>query len=236
MAFLSLVLPCHNEREAIPAVLGKLIQARDEIVRQAKLQDMEIIVVDDGSTDGSIQLTETFQPAVKLLTLRQNRGYGGALKAGFQIAQGDLLAFYDLDDTCQPEDLVPMVQTLVNEKAGMVCGNRLNPQTQMPPQRRLGNWLYRTLTRWLVRYEVADCCTGMRVFRSEYRERFCRDLPNDLNFSLAMTVDFLKSGGVYREIPIRYLRRLGESKLSIFTDGPLFLWTLIRYAKFRSAK
>ncbi|MCB0365195.1 MAG: glycosyltransferase family 2 protein [Bdellovibrionaceae bacterium] len=230
MSVLSLVLPCHNEQEAIPVVLDKLLRDRSRIIEEAGLTDLEIIVVDDGSTDGSADLLRKLEPEIRFIRLEENQGYGRALKTGFTAARGQLLGFYDLDDTCQPEDLIPMVRTLDEEDAGMVCGNRLNENTKMPPQRYLGNWLYRNLTRALLKHEVQDCCTGMRVFSAGYREEFCQTLPDDLNFSLAMTIRFLKSGGTYREIPIQYHRRLGESKLSVFTDGPLFLWTLLRYS------
>ncbi|MCB0384139.1 MAG: glycosyltransferase family 2 protein [Bdellovibrionales bacterium] len=230
MSVLSLVLPCHNEQEAIPVVLDKLLRDRPRIIEEAGLTDLEIIVVDDGSTDSSAKMLKKLEPQIRFIRLEKNQGYGRALKTGFSAARGQLLGFYDLDDTCQPEDLIPMIHTLNDEEAGMVCGNRLNQDTKMPPQRYLGNWLYRSLTRILLRHEVQDCCTGMRIFSARYRDEFSQTLPDDLNFSLAMTIRFLKGGGTYREVPIQYHRRLGESKLSIYTDGPLFLWTLLRYS------
>jgi glycosyltransferase involved in cell wall biosynthesis len=227
---LSVVLPCHNEESAIPTVLPKLLSIRSEILKQTGLSEIEIIVVNDGSTDQSENLLHQYLPEISLLSFATNRGYGHALKEGFRQSKGDFIAFYDLDDTCQPEDLVSMVNLLKEDRAGMVCGNRLNAHSKMPLLRYFGNWLYRRLTVLLLGIELNDCCTGMRVFRSEYRDVFCSHLPHHLNFSLAMTVLFLRQKGVYREIPIQYHRRLGDSKLSIFSDGPLFLWTLVKFS------
>ncbi|MBK7844897.1 MAG: glycosyltransferase family 2 protein [Bdellovibrionales bacterium] len=227
---LSVVLPCHNEESAIPIVLPKLLSLQSEILKQTGLSEIEIIVVNDGSTDQSENLLHQYLSEISLISFPTNRGYGNALKEGFRQSKGDLIAFYDLDDTCQPEDLVSMVNLLKEDRAGMVCGNRLNAQSKMPFLRCFGNWLYRRLTVLLLGIELNDCCTGMRVFRSEYRHVFCSHLPHHLNFSLAMTVLFLRQKGVYREIPIQYHRRLGDSKLSIFSDGPLFLWTLVKFS------
>ncbi len=229
---LSVVLPCHNEESAIPIVLPKLLSMRSEILRQTGLSEIEIIVVNDGSTDQSENLLHQYVDVgeISLLSFAKNGGYGKALKEGFRQSIGDLIAFYDLDDTCQPEDLVSMVNLLKEDRAGMVCGSRLNAHSKMPFLRYFGNWLYRRLTRLFLGIELNDCCTGMRVFRSEYRQMFCSHLPQNLNFSLAMTVLFLRQKGVYREIPIQYHRRLGDSKLSIFSDGPLFLWTLVKFS------
>lgn len=227
---LSVVLPCHNEESAIPIVLPKLLSMRSEILRQTGLSEIEIIAVNDGSTDQSEKLLLQYVDEISLLSFAKNCGYGTALKEGFRQSKGDFIAFYDLDDTCQPEDLISMVNLLKEDRAGLVCGSRLNAHSKMPFLRYFGNWLYRRLTRLLLGIELNDCCTGMRVFRSEYRQMFCSHLPQDLNFSLAMTVLFLRQNGVYREIPIQYHRRLGDSKLSIFSDGPLFLWTLFKFS------
>lgn len=226
---LSIVLPCHNEEQAIPVVLPKLLQAKSQILAETGMTKWEIIVINDGSSDNSQMLLEKYGQEINLINFCRNHGYGYALKAGFSKAQGDFIAFYDLDDTCQPLDLIAMIHELRSQSAGMIGGNRLHTDTHMPPLRYLGNWLYRTLTSYFLGQPIADCCTGMRVFRAEYRDLFCKTLPDQLNFSLAMTILFIRRGGIYREWPINYQTRIGHSKLSVFTDGPRFLGTLLRY-------
>lgn len=226
---LSVLLPCYNEAEAIPSVLTQLLADRKIILASTPVESIEIVVIDDGSTDQSLSLLSKYQSEIRILSFPENKGYGQALKVGFQEAKGDLIAFYDLDGTCQPQDLVGMIHLLSSENAGMVCGDRLHRTSEMPLLRKIGNWVYRTIGSFFLGQEISDCCTGMRLFRREYVPLFCHRLPDKLNFSLAMTLVFLKSGGKYLEYPIQYRDRLGSSKLIPLTDGPLFLWTLLRY-------
>jgi glycosyltransferase involved in cell wall biosynthesis len=227
---LTVVLPCFNEAEAIPKVIGKLLNSKPDILATGLVDDLEVIVVNDGSTDGSKEVLAAFEPQIKVVDHPLCRGYGRALKTGFREATGSLIAFFDLDDTCQPIDLIPMIEAATKENVGMITGNRMGITTKMPKTRWVGNYLYQTLTRILLQKKVTDCCSGFRLFHARYKEDFIENLPEKLNFSLAMTISHLRRGETYREIPITYADRVGESKLSVFSDGPLFLSTLLHYS------
>lgn len=226
---LSLVLPCFNEAKAIPQVLNKLLESRSTLLAEANLSELEIIVVDDGSTDDSKNQLSLYKPNIEILTHTNRLGYGQALKTGFQAATGDIIGFYDLDDTCQPTDLLKLLAHQSASSSFLICGNRLALSNKMPLQRWIGNRFYQLLTWILLRRRVSDCCSGYRVFSSDLKALFISTLPNDLNFSLAMTIAFIRLGGVYTEIPVVYKERIGPSKLSVFWDGPLFLATLLFY-------
>ncbi len=226
---LSLILPCLNEAAAIPHVLKKLLDSRRQIITEAELTDFEIIVVNDGSTDDSLERLQAFSEDIFIVSHKKCRGYGAALKTGFETASGNLIGFYDLDDTCQPLDIIPMIHALIKEGAGLVCGNRLQNGTQMPFTRWIGNTIYKSITGFLLNYSVGDCCSGYRVFHSKYKRQFIDVLPEDLNFSLAMTISFLRQKQSYLEVPIRYRERLGPSKLNPFFHGPIFLATLLKF-------
>lgn len=225
---LSVILPCHNEEQAIPSVLPQLIKQKKWICHELNLADIEILVVDDGSTDQSLKLLENYKTDIQIISFKKNQGYGCALKTGFKAVSGELIAFYDLDGTCQAEDLIPLVRHLRQNQLGLVCGQRLSPSSKMPALRHLGNALYRNLASWLLKTPINDACSGYRVFRSEHKEFFCQHLPHQLNFSLAMTILFIRSGGRYGEVEIQYKERLGSSKLVPVFDGPKFLWTLLK--------
>ena len=226
----SLILPCYNEAKAIDPVLQKILITRRTALDRGLFTEFEVIVVDDGSSDDSLRKLESYSDQIRILKHKVNQGYGAALKTGFREATGQLIGFLDLDDTCQPDDILGMVEELKQRNLGLICGNRLTDQSQMPWERRLGNLLYQKVTRALTRTHVHDCCSGFRIFDSRFRDEFCENLPNDLNFSLAMTVSFLKKKGRYGERPIQYLERKGHSKLKIYKDGPVFLYTLLKYA------
>lgn len=226
---LSVILPCYNEAQAIPLVLKKLITSRKQIIKQCQLTDLEIIVVNDGSTDDSIEQLLSFEGEIQIVEHPQCQGYGRALKTGIQHAHGSLIAFYDLDDTCQPLDLIPMIKAAIVDKVDLVSGSRLSSDTEMPIVRWIGNWLYIKLTQLLLRHPIQDCCSGYRLFRAHLKEPFMTTLPDDLNFTLAMTIAFIRGEGSFREIPIRYKERVGQSKLKPLIHGPLFLLTLLKY-------
>lgn len=230
MQTFTLVLPCFNEARAIDPVLQKILETRKVAIERKIFSSFEIIVVDDGSEDESLARLESYSDQIRILKHKVNQGYGAALKTGFREATGQLIGFLDLDDTCQPDDILHLVEDLKERNLGLICGNRLTNQSQMPWERRLGNLLYQKMTRLLTRVHVHDCCSGFRIFDARFREEFCANLPNDLNFSLAMTVSFLKNKGRYGERPIQYLERKGHSKLKIYKDGPVFLYTLLKYA------
>lgn len=226
---LSLILPCLNEATAIPRVLKKLLDSRKQILAETDLNELEIIVVNDGSTDDSLEHLQAFSAEISIVNHPKCLGYGTALKTGFDAATGNLIGFYDLDDTCQPLDIIPMIHALTKEGMGLVCGNRLQNDTQMPLSRWIGNNIYKTITAFLLNYPVGDCCSGYRVFHARYKMQFIDMLPDDLNFSLAMTISFLRQKQNYLEIPVRYRERLGPSKLNPFFHGPVFLATLLKF-------
>ena len=227
---LSIILPCHNEQDSISYVLDKLLSSKTWMLENTDIKSIEIIVVDDGSSDQSLSAINDYRNQIKLVQLSHNHGYGQALKAGFRVAKSSYLCFYDLDKTCSSDDIWPLFQAMIDSNSGMILGNRLSKSSQMPLQRYLGNRIYRDLTSLLVGKKISDCCTGFRIFHRRYLKLFCEPLPGNLNYSLAMTITFLRAGGVISEKPIFYGEREGKSKLNALVDGPRFLFTLLNYA------
>lgn len=225
---LSIVIPCLNEEEAVPTVLARAHEFRSRMA-EAGVSELEVIVVDDGSSDRSAEEVEKFD-GVRLVSNPTRLGYGGALKRGFAQASGELIAFYDMDRTYDPFDLIPMIEQLDRDQLHVVCGDRLSRCENMPFTRWVGNSLFVATINLLFRQRVYDSCTGLRVFRRECRSFFCGDdLPDNLNYSLAMTMHCLSRGIPLGERPISYDRRIGRSKLSVFVDGPRFFSTILRH-------
>jgi len=225
---LSIIIPCLNEEKAVATVLSRARDFRSRL-GDASVSDLEVIVVDDGSTDRSAEEVRKFAE-VRLVSNQSRLGYGGAIKKGIEHATGDLIAFYDMDHTYDPFDLVSLIEKLDEEGLHLVCGDRLSRCEKMPLTRQIGNTLFVATINMLFRQRVYDSCTGLRVFRRECRDFFSgADLPDNLNYSLAMTMHCLSKGIPLGERPISYDRRIGRSKLSVLLDGPRFFATIMSH-------
>lgn len=228
----SIVLPCFNEVRAVGPVLDRIAQLSPTWSREG-LRLCEVIVVDDGSTDRTREAVLRWQNRrrqllVKVISHHVRRGYGAALKTGIAAADGQLIAFYDVDGTYDPLQIPAMVRAMNQARAEMVCGDRLSNCRHMPLTREIGNRLFVAMINLLFRTRVVDSCTGMRVFTRELQQFFSSDaLPNGLDYSLAMTLSFLRAGRRLVETPIPYARRIGRSKLSVLADGPRFFLRIV---------
>jgi glycosyltransferase involved in cell wall biosynthesis len=227
---ISVILPCYNEETAVSPVLDRLRNLCEEW-RDRDVQLLEVLIVDDGSTDGTRQAVDQWNASfnqkdhftLKILTHEARQGYGAAIKTGIASAQGGYVAFYDVDGTYDPIVLPNMIEALERENAEMVCGDRLSKCEHMPYTREFGNRLFVGTINILYRTRVYDSCTGMRLFTRNMSDFFSsRALPNGLDYSLAMTLAFLRTGHRLVEIPIPYAKRIGRSKLSVLADGPRF--------------
>lgn len=229
-----MIIPNLNEEKAIFPVLERVFSAEDVILKNG-VTKLEVIVVDDGSTDTSLVKLKEFSKLHPIVILENRKclGYGAALKKGFSEAQGELIAFMDMDYTYDPFDLPELVARLTSKSGPyplqMVVGDRLSRIEEMPLTRELGNRLFVAVIRSLFKRRVTDCCSGLRVFRREFVIPFAHLLPNNLNFTLAMTFLFLRFQLPFEEVPIRYHQRIGQSKLSVLIDGPRFLFTIFSF-------
>src|SRR5262245_23874953 len=159
--FLSLVLPAYNEAEGIEAAVAEADAALGRFV-----DDYEILVVDDGSRDGTgAAVTELARERshVRLLRHECNRGYGAALRTGFEAARGDRVAFTDADCQFDLAELEHLVTAC--DRTPIVVGYRIGRKD--PWQRRFFSWGYNQLVRRLIGTGVRDCDCALKVFRRD---------------------------------------------------------------------
>ena len=218
---IGIVIPCHNEENAIPAVIAR-VQALKE--RRSDIQ--EILVIEDGSNDNSFQILSQYSD-VRVIRNDKPHGYGGALKVGFKNSKSDLIVFLDMDDTYDIFDLEKMLEVRNKENLDVVFGNRLTETNGMPWLRRFGNLFYHHSLKIFGFPHIGDPCTGMRLFSRHLVDDFCRIPENDLSFSIALTLKIVTSGLKYGETRITYNERIGKSKLNPVTDGSRFFWTIL---------
>jgi glycosyltransferase involved in cell wall biosynthesis len=220
---LSVIIPAYNEEDGIAEIVDRVLAVRP--VLDELSVGLELIVVDDGSSDRTAEATRT-RPGARLVCHTKNRGYGAALKTGFRAARGDLLAFLDADGTYPPERLPELCRHALDGAELVVGSRRSGAESEMPFVRRLGNFVWSNLVTLLSTRRVIDPASGMRVFRREVLHRLY-PLPDGLNFTPVMSTRAIHEGVSLVEVPIPYKERVGRSKLSVVHDGMRFLQTII---------
>ena len=227
---LSVVIPAYNEADGIEEIAVRVLSVKNDLA-EIGVEDLELLVVDDGSGDGTAEVAGRIE-GVRLICHGTNKGYGAALKTGFSNANGELIGFLDADGTYPPEYFPQLCQKALNG-GELVIGSRMSgTKSKMPVTRRLGNFFFANLLSLIGRQKVSDSASGMRVFQRNILERIY-PLPDGLNLTPVMSTRAVHEGIQMVEVPIPYDERVGNSKLSVFRDGSLFLqsmiWTVLTY-------
>ncbi|MEK6674299.1 MAG: glycosyltransferase family 2 protein [Planctomycetota bacterium] len=223
---LSIVIPAFNEEQAVASTIERCLEARAGIVSQSPVDEVEVLVVNDGSTDRTAEIAGRYSD-VRLISYEKNRGYGAALKRGFSESTGDVVGFMDADGTCDPMEFGPLCQALEDEGATVALGSRMGPTSRMPKVRRLGNRIYALILSALSNKVVTDTASGMRVIRREALSQLY-PLPDGLHFTPAMSARVLMDERLTLvERSMSYEERVGESKLHVVRDGLRFLRTIL---------
>ena len=226
---LSIIIPAYNEEDAIADIIKRCLKESENIVRETSVEEVEIIVVNDGSHDKTAVIAEQFKE-ITLVSYAKNRGYGAAIKSGFEKAKGTIVSFLDADGTCDPHFFIAMCNKLIKEDADIVIGSRMTKESKMPKIRRVGNLFYVALINLLGSTRITDSASGMRVIRKSSLKKIY-PLPDGLHFTPAMSCRAVLDKDIkILEIPMHYEERIGESKLGVFQDGMRFLKTIIDIA------
>ncbi len=227
---LSVVIPAYNEADGIAQIVERVLAIRPALA-EVGIQELELIVVDDGSSDRTAEIVAACS-GVKLIRHPTNRGYGAALKTGFQAATGQLIGFLDADGTYPPEFFPRLCQAILQGAEMAVGSRRSGAASEMPLVRRIGNLIWSTLVSLLSGQKIADPASGMRVFRREVLEKLY-PLPDALNLTPVMSTRAAHEQVKMVEVAIPYKERLGRSKLNVVHDGMRFLrtivWTALTY-------
>jgi len=214
---ISIVIPVFNEAEILPALLGK--------VQALKLTQSEVIVVDDGSTDGSAEIALTAGASV--VRHPYNIGNGAAVKSGIRAARGKVIVLMDGDGQHKPEDIPKLLLEASNYH--MVVGARAKG-SKLRFHRYAANLLYNLLASYVTKFKVQDLTSGFRVLTRREALRFIDLLPNTFSYPTTLTLAFLRSGFTVKYVPIQTLYRAGQSKISLVTGGIRFLLIITKIA------
>lgn len=216
-------IPALDEEQSIQSIIERSLAAREVIIRESPVDEVEITVVSDGSTDKTVEIAKRYEGEIKVIVFEKNRGYGAAIKEAWIQSDAELLSFLDADGTCNPEFFAPLCRELIEKEADVTLGCRINPQSKMPLVRRLGNFVFAALLTMFSATRVKDTASGMRVIKRSSLQKLM-PLPDGLHFTPAMSARAILSNDlVIKEIDMPYEEREGESKLNIWKDGVRFL-------------
>jgi glycosyltransferase involved in cell wall biosynthesis len=219
----SIVVPCFNERDAIEPTLRELVAL------DFSGSTFEVIVVDDGSNDGTSDILTQLAESMDLLRVFRhpgNRGYGASLKTGIRRARYDHVVITDADGT-YPNHMIPNLCRKV-EEADMVVGSRTGVNVQYSKLRRIPKIFLRRYVSWIVRQNVPDFNSGLRVFRKDLAEKFFHILPDGFSFTTTITIAMLLDRRDVLFVPIDYSRRTGKSKIKPIRDTLRFVQLIAR--------
>ena len=201
----SLIIPAYDEEEALPHVLDEVMGMVDEV-----------IVVDDGSTDGTSSCAR--KDGITVYQHDVNRGKVAAIRTGVGHAMGDIVVLMDADHT-YPAEHIPQMLASIEQGADLVLGSRFMGRSKaMPFLNRVGNRIFSFIISYVGATTITDGQTGYRAFRREMFEKL--DVKaTGLEWETKMTVRAQKLGYTIKEIPITYRPRIGKSKLNPLRDG-----------------
>ena len=222
----SIIIPVHNEASTVAEVLDKIAAVSLDGVEK------EIIVVDDGSTDGSLEILlraqANFSNPVKVYSLQVNVGKGAAVRHGFEQASGDIHLIQDADLELDPSEYHRLLEPILQGEADIVYGSRfLGKQNNIPWKTALANRTLTWLTNLLFGGTLTDMETAYKVFKVEALEGV-KLRRNRYDFEPEITAKFLKKKLQIFEVPVSYNPRTSyEGKRIGWRDGLAAILTLV---------
>jgi glycosyltransferase involved in cell wall biosynthesis len=212
---ISVVIPAKNELAGLKKILPDICKL---------YPDYEIIVVDDGSDDGTKDLCKTYD--IKVVSHPYSKGNGASIKSGTRETKADILVFMDADGQHRPKDIERLLKKF-NKGFDMVVGAR-SATSQASIGRLCANSFYNWFASLMVGQRVEDLTSGFRVVRAEYFRKFIHLFPNGFSYPTTSTMAFFRSGYSVGYVPIEADRRIGRSHIRIIRDGIRFLLILFK--------
>lgn len=212
----SILLPAYNEAGVIGDTIERI---------RALYPEYEILVVDDGSTDSTLQ--EAMAAGAHVWPHPYNIGNGAAIKTGLRCAQGEWVVMMDADGQHRPEDIARLLE--YKDRFDMVVGARTR-QSETKAHRDLANWVYNRFASYVTKFKIEDLTSGFRLVRLSVVKQFIYLLPNTFSYPSTLTLGYLRSGRSVKYIPIQTKARTGKSKIKLLRDGTRFFLIITKIA------
>ncbi len=226
---LSVVIPCYNEERTLEKCIKRVLKISNEFL------DLEIIIVDDCSTDGSLSIARDFEKKDQRITVMQhdkNKGKGAALQTGFKIATGDFIVIQDADLEYDPNDILRLLVPLVSNEADVVFGSRFLPHG---PHRvlyfwhSLGNRFLTLISNMFTNLNLTDMEVCYKIFRREILQNINLK-EKRFGFEPEITAKVARLGCRIYEVGISYYGRTYEEGKKIgWKDGIRAFWCILKY-------
>ncbi|GAA4853432.1 glycosyltransferase family 2 protein [Luteimonas vadosa] len=214
---LTVVLPAKNEAEGLRRTLPAL---------RERFPEAEVIVVDDGSSDGTALVAT--EHGARALGAPYSMGNGAAIKRGARAASGEVIVFMDADGQHDPAHIQALLDKL-GEGYDMVVGAR-DASGQASAGRSVANGFYNRLASWITGTRIADLTSGFRAVRADKFREFLHLLPNGFSYPTTITMAFFRSAYPVAYVPVPVAARIGRSHIRPLRDGVRFLLIIFKIA------
>jgi glycosyltransferase involved in cell wall biosynthesis len=220
---LSVIVPVYNERNTLPEIVRRM--------RSVELPlDLEVVLVDDGSTDGTrALLPQLADSTVRVVKHDQNRGKGAAIRTGLENATGDVVLIQDADLEYDPDEWPKLLAPVLKGRAKVVYGSRFTGERRtMPLSSWIGNRVLVVAANVLYNTTLSDIETGYKVFDRDLLDTLALT-ADGFDFEPEVTARVLRRREHIYEVPISYMgRERYEGKTFTWRDGVLALWVLVK--------
>jgi len=222
---ISVIIPVFNEIESVSDTISSVKKVLDGMAGPN-----EIIIVDDGSTDGTQDVLNGLKSdkGLRVLRHRHNKGYGAALKTGIKNAESGFIFITDCDGTYPLERLPEMSRLLINGECDMIVGARIGKDAYIPLVRRPAKWCIQALANYLTGEKITDLNSGFRGVKKDILLRFMNMLPDGFSFTTTITVAMLTNDYNVSYLNISYNKRKGRSKIHPIRDTANFIQLVIK--------
>jgi glycosyltransferase involved in cell wall biosynthesis len=223
----TVVLPCFNEQDHVLLEIARVSEALD-----ASEFSYELLVIDDASTDNTLEVLQKAQadyPRMRLEPFQRNGGTGTARRIGTQIARGEVVVWTDADMSYPNERIPEMVRLLKeNPRVDQVVGARTSEEGTHKLLRVPAKWMIRKIAERLINQKIPDLNSGMRAMRREVALPYLRLLPPGFSCVTTITMAFLANQHDIFYMPIDYSKRAGKSKFKFVKDAYRYILQVLR--------
>lgn len=213
---ITILLPAYNEEQNIDATIRNILRL---------YPDFEVLVIDDGSTDKTMQLA--MDAGANVWPHPYNIGNGAAIKSGLRSAGGEWVVMMDADGQHDAKDIARLLE--YKDQYHMVVGARKS-NFKSAFHRNFANKIFNLFASYITKFQVEDLTSGFRLVRKEEAAKYIYLLPNQFSYPTTLTMAYLRSGRSVKYVPIKAHKRKGKSKIKIFRDGVRFMLTIAKIA------